>query len=301
MSEMMLLKYAFYGFLGIGSATIGLSFLGFKSFARSARFFLISMAVIGVLILDMFIIEPNWIEVKKIKIKDSGLAQILGDTKLVHLADLHLTEGIRFREKELIRKVNQIGADFIFITGDFFDDLSQLEAAKVLIRSFKAKQGIYGVPGNTDHIVMDGPTLARDLGPAGIDILVNEHRLIQLVNGNQLWLVGFDDPKYHHENMDRALGGVPRQAPKIALIHDPNMFDRFYDEPALILAGDTHGGQVGIPLLIKLSTYASRVRYVKGLFKKQHVQMYVNRGIGTKTLPIRFLCRPEITVIQVTS
>jgi predicted MPP superfamily phosphohydrolase len=37
-----------------------------------------------------------------------------------------------------------------------------------------------------------------------------------------------------------------------------------------------------------------------GLFNKQGTTMYVNRGIGTTILPIRFFCSPEITIFRFT-
>jgi predicted MPP superfamily phosphohydrolase len=39
-------------------------------------------------------------------------------------------------------------------------------------------------------------------------------------------------------------------------------------------------------------------KYVHGLFRLgDGMQLYVNRGIGAVTLPFRFRCQPEITVI----
>ena len=298
MSEMIFLKYAMIGFLGLGAGTVGVSLLSGK-FSQLSRFFIWSITLAVFLGIYGYLIEPNWIEVRTVKIHDPRLAASLGDTRMVLIADIHLTKGLGFREKELIRKINRLNADLIFIAGDFIDHKNQVQAARELIGSLRAKQGIFGVPGNTDHIVMDSQMLVRELGPAGIDILVNEKRLLKLSNGHQLWLAGVDDPKYGYDNMNRTLGGIAPEEPKIVLAHCPDFIEKFYDEPALILAGDTHGGQVGIPFLIRLSTYARRAHYISGLFHKGQAQMYVNRGIGTKTLPIRFLCRPEITVFEV--
>ena len=39
-------------------------------------------------------------------------------------------------------------------------------------------------------------------------------------------------------------------------------------------------------------------KYVHGLFRlRDGMQLYVNRGIGAVTLPFRFRCRPEISVL----
>jgi predicted MPP superfamily phosphohydrolase len=38
--------------------------------------------------------------------------------------------------------------------------------------------------------------------------------------------------------------------------------------------------------------------FVEGWFQKENSKMYVSRGVGTSTLPVRFLCRPEVAIIQ---
>jgi predicted MPP superfamily phosphohydrolase len=38
-------------------------------------------------------------------------------------------------------------------------------------------------------------------------------------------------------------------------------------------------------------------RFIEGYFKMGPLQLYVNRGIGTVKLPVRFLCPPELTLI----
>ncbi len=301
MSEMALLKYGVLAMFGIGTATIGWSFVSTRSLNRLAKIFLGSFAAAACVFVYSVYLEPNWIEIHRVKIHDAKLAHVLGDTKIVHITDIHLNEGIGFREKQLIRKVNALKPDLVFFTGDLIDDATQIAPAKKLISALKASIGIYGIAGDTDHIVMDGRSLARELLPAGIDILVNENRRIPLPNGNFLWILGLD-AETNPQKIDDLLAGVPDHVPKILLADAPDVFEEAEEFGIqLALVGDTHGGQVGIPFLIRMSDYANRSPYMKGLFTRGKTQMYVNRGIGTKTLPIRFLCRPEIAVIEATS
>jgi len=37
---------------------------------------------------------------------------------------------------------------------------------------------------------------------------------------------------------------------------------------------------------------------VAGLYQVQKTHLYVNRGLGTSALPVRFLVRPEVTLIK---
>jgi predicted MPP superfamily phosphohydrolase len=66
----------------------------------------------------------------------------------------------------------------------------------------------------------------------------------------------------------------------------------------LILAGDTHGGQIWLPFHATLLLKSAVVRrYIQGHFIEGRTQMHVSRGIGTLYVPIRFLCPPEVTLL----
>ena len=86
----------------------------------------------------------------------------------------------------------------------------------------------------------------------------------------------------------------------ILLSHNPNTFDRAAQLGIdLSLAGHTHGGQVTLEFINKnLSPSRLITDYVRGWFEKPGSQLYVNRGIGTIGVPIRFDAPPEITVFE---
>ncbi len=301
MSKMAILKYGFFAMLGAGVTTVSWSFVSTRSLNKLAQFFIAAFLAVFLVAVYSIYMEPNWIEIHRVIVHDTKLANVLKDTKIVQITDIHLNKGIGFREKKLIEKVNALKPDLIFFTGDVVDDATQIGPAKELFSLLKASVGIYGIAGDTDHIVMDGRSLARELLPAGIDILVNETRRIPLPNGNFLWILGLD-AETNPQKIGDLLVGIPDHMPKILLAEAPDVFEEAEEFGIqLALVGDTHGGQVGIPLLIHMSKYANRSPYMKGLFTRGKTKMYVNRGIGTKTLPIRFLCRPEIAVIEAVS
>jgi hypothetical protein len=65
----------------------------------------------------------------------------------------------------------------------------------------------------------------------------------------------------------------------------------------LMLAGDTHGGQLYLPAWVwRFLGYEKNARYNKGLYHRGDHRLYVSRGLGTSHLPFRLFCRPEITV-----
>ena len=71
------------------------------------------------------------------------------------------------------------------------------------------------------------------------------------------------------------------------------------NEVNLLLVGHTHGGQIGISFLAEKSNSAKKSSFMRGLFDAGKTKMYVNRGIATTHIPIRFFNRPEITVFAI--
>ena len=92
---------------------------------------------------------------------------------------------------------------------------------------------------------------------------------------------------------------LPHKASAILLNHYPDVFGRaqMLGIP-LVLAGHTHGGQIGIPFLIRMSNSANKSKYIGGLFDAGATKMYINRGLGTTGISVRLFCRPEITVLE---
>ena len=75
----------------------------------------------------------------------------------------------------------------------------------------------------------------------------------------------------------------------------------------LVLSGHTHGGQINWRLLIgredrKINSWLRRPsrRLTRGHAQLGDTQLYVNRGLGTVVVPLRYGCPPEITVLELT-
>ena len=86
----------------------------------------------------------------------------------------------------------------------------------------------------------------------------------------------------------------------IFLMHYPAWAKRVtphkYD---LMLAGHSHGGQVRLPFYGAVHIPFGVDEYDLGLFQTSSGPLYVNPGIGWYPVPIRFNCRPEITVFEI--
>jgi len=302
MSTFSIIKYAIFLLTGL-ALVLGVWALYKKRQVPQAIKVIMLAAFISLFVFFyIMIVEPNWIDVNHVIIKDSALAGSLSGLTVVQISDLHIRKDIQFRESQLIRKINELHPDLLFITGDFLENVDELRALEELLNGIKARYGVYGVPGNTDSHRLNISGLAKELMPTGLILLRNEHRRIEFGNGKGLWLAGVDDPVNRLDDLSKALSGIPQGEPVILLAHAPTIFIKaILAKVNLALVGHTHGAQVGVPFLVKLSSYANRTIYVKGLFSEGSTKMYVNRGIGTKTLPIRLFCRPEITLFEFVS
>jgi len=254
---------------------------------------------------DAYWIEPNWLKTEHVVIHDPELAEVLEGVKVVQISDIHLQGGLGNLERNLIAEINALKPDLLFITGDFFSDKQKMELAtevsalSELIRSFKTTMGIFGVPGNYDG-PLKNPAIMKKIKAAGIDILINENRAVALPNHKTLYLAGFGYFRKKNEKL-KTFSGIPSDAPVVLLAHDPDNFDEAIEAGVnLLLVGHTHGGQIGIPFLVEKSKKANKSPFMRGLFVRGRTKMYVNRGIATTHVPIRFFNRPEITVIEVT-
>jgi len=300
-TKFCLLKYAIFSFAWL-AAVVGLwaIFVRGKASKLVKAIVIIASAKLGALFYATTI-EPNWIAVERVEIKDPALAELLGGLKIVQISDLHIRPSLRFRERQLIDKIHALQPDILLITGDILENLGELEAARELLQCFKAKIGIFGVPGNTDHYRFNMDFLVKEFAQSGLIMLRNENKPVKLSNGKVLWLAGADDPATDRDDLAKTLQGIPAGVPIILMAHAPFIYSKtVLANINLVLVGHTHGGQVGIPFLVRLSPYANRSIHMRGLVHDGKTTMYVNRGIGTKTLPIRFLCRPEIAVFEFT-
>ena len=130
-------------------------------------------------------------------------------------------------------------------------------------------------------------------------ILNNENQSI-VVNQQDIWIIGVDDPVGGYDNLSRAITGIPEGGFKLLLSHSPAIIEEAHRARIeLVLAGHTHGGQIYIPLISHLIVRLLGGKgYIAGLYRVSQTYMYVTRGIGTSILPLRAFCPPEITLIK---
>lgn len=118
-----------------------------------------------------------------------------------------------------------------------------------------------------------------------------------------MFIAGIDDALLGKPDLPRAISGIAEDTCTILLAHEPDIADEAARYPIdLQLSGHSHGGQIRLPFIGEVLTPRLGSKYPDGLqrVKNSNLQVYTNRGLGTTILPIRFLCRPELTVLTLT-
>ena len=219
----------------------------------------------------------------------------LEGVRIAQLSDIHVRSGVYpKRLHAAVDLVNAAMPDLVVLTGDYVC-LSPKPLPMLTEALRRLEVPAFATLGNHDHW-SDAAQVKKALFDAGVDVLTNEHRALQ-IRGGELHLVGVDDSVTRHHDPERAFAGVPEGATRIVLSHDPNSADQLARyAPALILSGHTHGGQVFFRRLTEKLAHKIGIKYLAGFFEVDGAVLYVNRGLGAG-IPVRFQAPVEVACL----
>ncbi|MBM3461054.1 MAG: metallophosphoesterase [Armatimonadetes bacterium] len=188
---------------------------------------------------------------------------------------------------------NAARPDVVMLGGDYISSNAALISdCADAFRALTPPRGVFFVLGNHDH--WHAPQKIRAaLRKAGLHEVTNTSTRV----ARNVHLVGVDDVMAGAPDVSRAFRGTERGA-RVVLTHNPQLFPQIRERRCTVVCGHTHGGQIVIPFVPNPYLRAWKT-YVRGWFHEESSHMYVNRGVGMLTLPIRFRCPPEITLITV--
>ncbi|NLF10531.1 MAG: metallophosphoesterase [Anaerolineaceae bacterium] len=248
------------------------------------------------------VLEPGWLQVKRVPVVLPGLPPALDGLSIAHLTDLHWGRYTGLREiRAAVDAANALEPDLVVLTGDYvLGSAAYAEPCGAELAALRAPLGVYAVAGNHDYWT-DITTVGGALAAAGLPLMRNEARRLE-VAGSVLWLAGLDDVYEGHDDLESALAPVPPGEPVLLLVHEPDFAVRAALAPwsiLLQLSGHSHGGQVclpfvGPPILPWLGRiYPAGLQAVAGA----SLQVYTNRGVGVTSPPVRLNCRPEVALL----
>lgn len=269
----------------------------------SRRKFLASALTLGggLAIGDALWLEPRGFVVEKVTLP---LAKMPPGRELhvVHLSDLHL-DTMPPHFEAAAEAVNQLKPDIILLTGDYLEQDKNLNGVLEFMKRLKASRGIFAVQGNWEYWArLEGDPLRRHFSRVGVELLIDQRHDLSF-RQLPLSIIGIDYPS-SSVNISEIRKITDPERLNLMLSHVPAFDHEAVDGLAdLILCGHTHGGQIRLPFLPPLYMPRFSGHFIAGLYRvtKKKIPLYLNRGLGTSMVPIRFLCRPEITSLRLVS
>jgi len=235
---------------------------------------------------------------RKRTVRIAGLPSALDGYRIGQLSDVHC--GPHVPEEKVagwVARLNGLGLDLVTVTGDLITHgSSHVEAVARALGGLRAKDGAFACMGNHDYFT-DGEHLVRELERNGLSVLRNRGVVVER-GGARLYVAGVDDTWTSRHDLARALAARPEGAPTVLLAHDPDLFPQAQARGVeLTLSGHTHGGQLAVPGVRRLSLARFITRWTAGLYRQGRSWLYVNRGAGTTGPPVRLGAPPELAVI----
>ncbi len=239
--------------------------------------------------------------VKRVEIALAGLPAECDGYRLVHLTDLHVSRLLPgSRLQAIVAASNRLQPDAVMISGDLVDGTVAIRQHDYPpFADFRARDGVFMVPGNHEYYSGYAAWLAV-FRQAGMQVLVNEHRLIRRGN-SVLAVAGVSDRVASRSGLPlpdvaAAVAGIPAGTPIILLDHRPgNFLTNRQHGVALQLSGHTHGGHIyGFDRIVA----AANNGYVSGHYRAGDSRLYLNNGAGLWSgFAIRLGPAAEITEI----
>lgn len=239
-------------------------------------------------------------DIEEVSIPIINLPPEFDGFRILFFTDLHVGPTIKRHFVEgVARQLDEIKADCLVFGGDLVDgSVPWLREDVAPLKELSAPHGKYFITGNHEYYSGAMPWIT-EAGRLGFDVLLNEHRILQIGDG-RIVLAGITDFSAGDFIPDqasspaRAFDGAPAGLSRILLAHQPrSIFEAAKVGVDLQISGHTHGGQF-FPW-----NYLATLNqpYIKGPHKHEKTWVYVSRGTGYWGPPLRFGIPPEITVI----
>ncbi|MCK6067467.1 MULTISPECIES: metallophosphoesterase [Microbacterium] len=250
--------------------------------------------------------------------------------RVLHLSDAHMAPWQR-RKQQWIAGLADLRPDLIVNTGDNLGHAEGLAGIRAAFAPFAGIPGVF-VHGSNDMqapsprnplLYFSGPSkrkpAVQNLDVDALDRYLEDElgwrdldntAAALAVGGLRIRAFGVDDAHRDWDDLEAtatALAGLGDGDLSLGVTHAPyrRVLDEFTDLGAdVLLAGHTHGGQVRIPGSRKalVANCDVPLDQARGLSDWTHdgrtVPLNVSAGIGHSIYaPVRFACRPEVTLL----
>lgn len=287
-----------------------------KRVAIGVGVLLLLLLAYGVVVERFFVLDAE----PEIVAEVPGLPSVWNGKRVGVIADIHIGMwlGNPGMSRRAVRELIRRRPDLVLIAGDFVswpeEDPERIREAAAIVRPL-AEAGIptFAVLGNHDYSIFSlggaadtaiANRVAAAVEQAGIPVLRNAAVPVRTPVGPPLYVVGIDSNWAERDRPAEALAGVPAGAPRIVFMHNPSSFKKIRAGAApFAVAAHTHGGDIRIPgtpdwswLDLIQGRRIPADSWAPPGFGQPGNHVYINRGVGNSTAPLRINDPPEITL-----
>ena len=209
--------------------------------------------------------------------------------RIVQVSDIHVGSRSGGFLPRIVRRVNALGPDLVFVSGDLIDLMNLPEDSLDAIGNLGAP--VFFSIGNHERYIGSDAVCGR-LEALGVTVLRDE-----LVRWGTIDVIGIDDAEAR-DQVARVLGrigGGDGSRFTILMYHRPDgVRDAARTGVDLMLCGHTHNGQI-VPFNWLVRRF---FRYTAGRYRIRDMVLYVSPGTGTWGPTMRLGSSNEITVID---
>ncbi|MCC9023805.1 metallophosphoesterase [Bacillus nakamurai] len=246
-------------------------------------------------------IEPHMINITRHTIRHRLIPRGFDKFRIVQFTDTHLSDVYTSKDLDkVVQKINQLKPDLIAFTGDLIDKPHLYQDHQRALSALQKLQAPFGklcVYGNHDHGGYGTNTYKALMEEAGFQVKRNGYERLRLTDGSSIEIAALDDLMLGKPDYEGTLSRLSADVFSILLVHEPDAALEIGGYPVnLQLSGHTHGGQIQLPFFGPLITPPYGKIYTDGMYTLNDTAIYVNRGLGTTRLPLRFLAKPEIAL-----
>ena len=253
--------------------------------------------------------EPRNLQVQEVEVELPGWSADATPARVVLMADLHAGRADGSWIDEQVRCAIALKPEAIILLGDYYKgadealNMSMDELARRLA-PLQEQCPVYYILGNHDRFT-HASRVKKSFNKQGFTCVETADAQLQFANGRSALLRGF---RFRLEQL--APGpqskrfepkALPKEQPLIVAAHSPLHFMKYKLGGELVLSGHTHGGQVcwpgGKPIYSPGIWSADMLRGGLHPGKTEGQQIYISRGSGTSSFPVRIFCPPELTLL----
>ena len=273
--------------------------------------FIILIILVVFLYLYAYFIGTSGLIIKEYKISKKSFIKEYNGFKIAHISDLHYGNHMPNKKvKKLVKEVNSLNPDLIFITGDLVDNKISEEQHKNLVnilKKLKAKINIYTVNGNHDTYYKKYDSLIEEMGFLNIK---DSYDKVYLDEKKFIFIAGLSDSIFNSKSTKDRFIDINNELNnnesmndcilKLLLIHEPDYIEQIdYSKFDVIFSGHSHNGQVRLPIIGSMYEPVGAKKYFDEYYNLNGTDLYISSGVGLSWLPIRLFNRPSFNFYRV--